>query len=190
MTNLPMARQEKILAWLQESPYLTIEDLAIRLNVSAMTIHRDLAALVEAGEVEKVHGGVTLARPKATPPTSPPSATCALCATPVNPRTHTVLQQDEGQCACCPHCGLLMLRQSTRASVLLTRDFLYGRMVNARTAFYVYQSEVSLCCEPSVLAFANQWDAERFQRGFAGQVFPFLTMLALLQETHQQHPNP
>jgi nitrous oxide reductase accessory protein NosL len=53
----------------------------------------------------------------------------------------------------------------------LASDFLYGRMVNARQAAFLFGSSVDLCCAPSVLCFSNDADAQRFQAGFGGQVY-------------------
>lgn len=173
MASLPTARQQSILNWLNEEQTLTIEELVTRLGVSAMTIHRDLDALAETGQVQKIHGGVTL--PRAKPSDSLAVQICELCNTLVSSRTAFVLQSEAGETfhACCPHCGLLLLHQLRAVSVALTKDFLYGRMVNVHQATFLLESGVILCCAPSVLVFANPADATRFQRGFGGQIMTF-----------------
>jgi hypothetical protein len=84
--------------------------------------------------------------------------------------------------ACCAHCGLLALPAlgAAVASVLVT-DYLYGRAVNARSATYVVNPALNLCCAPTTLAFQTQIDAERFQQGFGGQVLNLDDALAVLQ---------
>ena len=42
---------------------------------------------------------------------------------------------------------------------MLVTDFLYCRMISASEAIYLVDSEVSLCCCPGILAFANLQDA-------------------------------
>lgn len=50
-------RQDRIALLLAQSGYLSISDLAEHLNVSEMTVRRDLDALVEKGVAERAHGG-------------------------------------------------------------------------------------------------------------------------------------
>ncbi len=56
--NLPQRRRDKIVAWLAQTGTLSIEQLAQRLGVSTMTIHRDLDRLAAEGLARKVRGGV------------------------------------------------------------------------------------------------------------------------------------
>ncbi len=58
--------------------------------------------------------------------------------------------------------------------MVLVTDFLYCRITNASEATYLVGSEVSLCCGPGILAFADLEDAARFQRGFGGEVMDFM----------------
>lgn len=55
---LPAARQQKILGWLIQERHLSTADLQKRLNISPMTVWRDLKILAEGGLVQRVHGGV------------------------------------------------------------------------------------------------------------------------------------
>ena len=50
-------RRQSILKWIMEEEYLTLEDLAKRLNVSLMTVRRDLGRLQQQGFVKRVRGG-------------------------------------------------------------------------------------------------------------------------------------
>jgi len=58
---LARQRQERILEALRASGGVRVSDLTEQLQVSYMTIRRDLDALAEQGLVEKVHGGATVA---------------------------------------------------------------------------------------------------------------------------------
>ncbi len=63
-TRQPMLarqRQERILEALRASGGVRVSDLTEKLQVSYMTIRRDLDALAERGLVDKVHGGATIA---------------------------------------------------------------------------------------------------------------------------------
>lgn len=180
MSNIPKIRREQILNWLRESHTLTIDDLARRLDVSIMTIHRDLDAMVRASLVHKVHGGVTL--PETKPASYTELTACKCCNSPVSSRTMFVIQGNDGEQiqTCCPHCGLLHLGDQQHSA--LVKDFLYGRMVDARRAVYLVEPDVTLCCVPSVLCFATPDDAIRFQQGFNGTIMTFDQAWSYLKE--------
>lgn len=181
MVATPTERQEKILSWLQDAPMLRIEHLSEQLQVSTMTVHRDLDILVERGLVEKVHGGVRL-----PPPHLSAIDRCQMCAQPVKPRLHFSITSSNGQTmlACCAHCGLLLLNMTSDIASVLLKDFLYGRIINARQAQFLIGSRVAPCCEPGVLAFSSQEDAQDFQRAFGGIVMDFEQAYHHLIEIH------
>lgn len=183
MSTIPEQRRDQILIWLRADHLLRIDELAQRLDVSNMTIHRDLDTLMAAGLVEKVHGAVRL--PNAYKVTTD---VCHLCEMPVKPRLQFMITTQSGQTlrACCAHCGVLLLDIHTDVATVLLRDFLYGRMINAHQAHFVLRSRISVCCEPSVLAFATLEDAQDFERGFGGEVLSFAEIRHKLDESH--HP--
>lgn len=57
---MQMRRQAELLRMLEDAGVLSIASLAERLKVSAETVRRDLRALAEAGEVQRLHGGARL----------------------------------------------------------------------------------------------------------------------------------
>lgn len=181
---IPTDRQARIVAWLKEDNSLTNKALAERLNVSLMTVHRDLDKLTREGVVRKVHGGVVLA-PQALQ-TSNLEINCQLCGGRVRNRTAFTMTTKAGERAdaCCPHCGLLLLQQVEGISSALTVDFLYGRRVNVYRATFVIDSDVRVCCIPSVICFAAKEDALKFQNGFSGQVMDFTQVTQHLLDSH------
>jgi DNA-binding Lrp family transcriptional regulator len=183
-TKVPEARRSQILAWLEQEGSLSIRELESRLGVSHMTVHRDLDKLSELHIVKKSRGGVILA-PQNTP--NAKRRVCAMCAARVTDRSEfIILRSEESQVnACCPHCGMLLLSEKEKADSVLARDFLHGRMVNAYQAYYVVESDVRLCCVPSMLCFTSRSAAEKFQRGFGGQAMTFSKAVAYLTETHK-----
>lgn len=183
MPNLPSQRQEAILTWLQEKQTLTIDQLCRHFGVSNMTIHRDLDSLVQAGLVEKVHGGVMIAKPKPIAPTQ-----CQMCGMTISTRTQFVIHtlEDETFQACCPHCGL-MLMQGKAIKSALASDFIFCRMTNVLQATFVLESRIVLCCAPSVLCFASQEDAASFQVGFGGWLANYAETQAWLADQHHHH---
>lgn len=189
MAALPEQRRTQILAWLKDDQLLRIEELAARLAVSHMTVHRDLDALVEMGLIEKVHGAARLPDPYKVV-----NEVCHLCQMPVKPRLQFILTTREGHHlrACCAHCGIMLLSLHTDPQAIamaLLRDFLYGKIINVRQAYFVVESSVSLCCEPTVIAFASKADGTAFQRGFGGQLLDFENALHSLTTAHRCHPD-
>lgn len=183
MSQLPTERQRNILLWLNDQKTLSIDDLASRLNVSVMTVHRDLNGMALAGQVAKVHGGVTLVQPETVMAHASPA--CTLCGMHTSERTSFIIQKGREQLyACCAHCGLLLLSEMELVSSALARDFIYGRMVNALKAVYLLESDIRLCCEPGALVFASTEDAQRVQQGFNGRVASFMEAQQFLCSQH------
>lgn len=177
-------RLEKIIAWLEQDGSLRVDQLANRLGVSVMTIHRDLDKLSEMGFIRKVHGGaIRLHEQPNTPPT-----VCALCHIPLAYRITMTIQVESGHTveACCPHCGLLLLGRYPSLQSVLVRDFLFGRVLHADLATYLLESELTICCAPSVITFATQKDAQRFQKGWGGHIVSFDEALRHLREQHRK----
>ena len=185
MSNaMPAKRRETILLWLRESKSLTVKQLAERLAVSTMTIHRDLDRLAREGAVKKVHGGAVLVAPREA--VAIPDLLCAMCRNTVSPRAAFTISPPNGEetTACCPHCGLMLLHHMEAGATALTPDFLYGRITNVFQAFFVMGSAVQLCCVPGVLCFSSEGDAAGFQRGFGGESLNFTDTMKRLMELH------
>lgn len=161
-------RQQQLLDWLRSRRLVSIQEIQERFSVSAPTAYRDVRALVEAGLALKTSEGVKIPAP---PGRLRPEGQCFFCGGMLQERTIFLIQFSDGnqRSACCPHCGLLALGQPDVVSAM-AGDYLYGRMVNARQAAYVVGSQISLCCEPSVLCFTSDEDARSFQQGFGGKV--------------------
>ncbi|GAA4651327.1 DeoR/GlpR family DNA-binding transcription regulator [Kistimonas scapharcae] len=57
---LAIERRERILSYLRQHEYANVETLAGILDVSSMTIRRDLTKLEEQGMIRRTHGGATI----------------------------------------------------------------------------------------------------------------------------------
>ena len=161
-------RQQQLHDWLQIQGSASIAEIEKHFAISSATAYRDARTLVDAGLALKTKRGVKLAQPVEF---SHLGTKCAFCGGAINERASFVIQMQDGsqRNACCPHCGLMALDQPGVASAIAC-DFLYGRMINARQAAFLLESTVNLCCEPSVLCFASQEEAQNFQKGFGGTI--------------------
>ena len=61
---LPLQRQNMIVEFLTSNDIASFHDLAEMLNVSTMTVRRDVIELYQQGKVKTVYGGVQLGRIK------------------------------------------------------------------------------------------------------------------------------
>ncbi|MFN8410922.1 MAG: DeoR family transcriptional regulator [Anaerolineales bacterium] len=176
MTYLSIDREKKILELLQKQGSASIQELVDAFGVSNMTIHRDLNKMVEAGHIQKKHGGVTLAGKTIVAG----EGQCDMCNKAIQSRTSFIVRFENGdqKRACCAHCGLMLQSQSKNAWQSLTADYLYGHMISAKQAIYVLGSDLNICCVPSILSFGTPQEAEKFQKGFGGT-------LANMEETTQ-----
>ena len=69
----------------------------------------------------------------------------------------------------------------------LTADFLTGKLHSAQHSFFVMGSVASPCCRPSMLTFAEESMAQRFQTGFGGKVGSFNDALQYLKDDMTLH---
>lgn len=169
MPSHSLDREKRILEYLHNNKKASIQDLAEAFNVSVMTIHRDLGKLEIAGHVQKKHGGVILLDTSMGGSSQHP---CDMCQKPVSERTMflVTLENGEQRRACCAHCGLMLQSRTPQVWQSLTPDFLHGHMVSAGQAVFLIESDLNICCVPSILTFGSWQDAEKFQKGFGGQL--------------------
>src|SRR5699024_8512630 len=59
----PIHRKQTIMDYLNNFNKVDIEELALQLNVSSMTVRRDLKVLEKEGKLIRVHGGAVLPQP-------------------------------------------------------------------------------------------------------------------------------
>src|SRR5690625_4634609 len=104
---LPIERLTRIKELVTEKGNIKITELSEYLNVSEMTIHRDVKKLVDEGFVIKTFGGISLA--KQLSPTHFTDDTCTCCQRAINERFlyQIMLTNNHIERTCCAHCGLL-----------------------------------------------------------------------------------
>ena len=169
---LPIERQKQLLAWLKEEETLSITEISKRLNVSEMTVYRDIKPLLEENKINKTSGGVSLASTF-----NVASNACTYCLKELNNRhPMQIITNDQNvEQLCCPHCGLLRYKDIEKnVSQIICRDFLQNTTISAKLAYFILDTDFNLnCCQPQVLTFDSLKYAEQFQKGFGGTVLRF-----------------
>jgi DNA-binding transcriptional ArsR family regulator len=169
---LPIERQKLILEWLSEEGTLSIIEISKRLNVSEMTIYRDIKPLLEREKIKKTSGGITLVELEHFS-----SNTCRYCLKELNNRhpVQIITNDLKVEQLCCPHCGLLRYKDIEKyVSQIICRDFLQNTTISAKLAYFLMDCDFNLnCCQPQVLTFESLKYAEQFQKGFGGNVYTF-----------------
>lgn len=177
---LPIERQNRIKDLILKRSNMKISELSKELNVSEMTIHRDLKPLIEAGVIVKTFGGIALisSEEKTT------EDTCVYCSSGVDKRQayRLILANNNIEVACCAHCGLLRQRQLGNDVIqAICHDFLKQTTISAPLAWYVMDTSIHMgCCQPQVLAFQWKEHANKFIKGFGGHVYPFQEAMEVL----------
>ena len=163
----PTPRQKAIVRLVSEKENVSIGDIRKSLGISQATAYREIQSLTQMGLAAKIPGGIGRLETS--------SRHCFQCGTETNSRVPFVIEQEDGKqlVACCAHCGLMALTRLADVRSAMTTDFFYGTMINACRAWYVVNSNIVLCCKPSVLSFSNQDDALLFVKGFKGEVANF-----------------
>jgi len=109
---------------------------------------------------------------------------CIVCGMDVSKYPHTkyVVTTKEGEefSTCGVQCGLtLHLRLKEKFKSATATDLLSNRSVDAQKAFFIYKSTVITDMAPGFIAFATKTNAEKFQKGFGGQVVSYQEALEI-----------
>jgi DeoR family transcriptional regulator, copper-sensing transcriptional repressor len=169
---LPLERKQQILTWLEEEETLRISEISKRLDVSVMTVYRDLKPLIEEQKVLKTSNGVTY-----TPENTVVSKNCSYCNKPSNTRfsVQLIKLNNRVEHTCCAHCALLRYQDiEQKVSQIICYDFLKETTISAKIATFLFNSDLQLNhCQPQVLIFESLKQAKQFQLGFGGDVYQF-----------------
>jgi len=169
---LPIERQSQILVWLNSEETLSISEISKRLNVSEMTVYRDINPLLKERKISKTSGGICLAKPQVVT-----SSSCSYCFKESLSRhpMQIITYDSRIEQLCCPHCGLLRYKViKDQVSQIICRDFLHDTTISAKMAYFLLDADFNVnCCQPQVLAFGSPKEAKQFQMGFGGNVLTF-----------------
>lgn len=182
---LPVERLARIKEIVLEQENVKIAQLSEELDVSEMTIHRDVKQLVDDGFVVKTFGGISLAQTAtATPAVN--NQTCTLCHRSINERFayQLLLTNNRTERTCCSHCGLArQLQLGDQVVQAITYDFFTGTTMGASIAYFVFDPSVQItCCQPQVLAFDSEDNANKFVKGFGGKAYQLQDALKVIRK--------
>ncbi len=178
---LPIERIKRIKELVQKRQVIKISELSNLLNVSEMTIHRDIKPLIDDGIILKTFGGIRLIENEAN---LQDDNLCVVCNRPIHSKLsyRMILPNNQIEIACCGHCGL-MREQQLGDGILqsICQDFLKQTTLSAKLAWFVFDTSIDIgCCQPQVLTFEKKEDSEKFIKGFGGITIPFDQALDLI----------
>jgi len=107
---------------------------------------------------------------------------CVMCGMDLSKYTHVRYQvkdkQGKAYTTCGVQCGLLLQLnlKDTFASATAT-DLFSHRTIDADKAWYVYHSSIITDMGPGFIAFGDKTIAEKFIRGFGGELLDFQSAL-------------
>ena len=112
------------------------------------------------------------------------SERCIVCGMDVSKYPHTRFRvettDDKTLPTCGVQCGLtLHLQFEGRWKKAMAADLLSNRSFDATGGFYVYKSTVITDMAPGFIAFKRKEDAEKFAKGFGGQVVTYQEALEI-----------
>ncbi|MFD2628596.1 DeoR family transcriptional regulator [Oceanobacillus kapialis] len=172
---LPLERKKRIRALIEEERHMKISELSKRFGVSEMTIHRDIKPLLEQGVITKTFGGI--AWNQETYEAKAQSQGCVYCGRNYTERLayRLILSNHNMETACCAHCGLMRhIQLDEEVMQAICPDFLRHTTVSAPLAWFVMDTSVHMgCCHPQVLTFEWREHADKFVKGFGGNVYSF-----------------
>ena len=109
---------------------------------------------------------------------------CIVCGMDVSkyPHTRYVIKTTDGKkyVTCGVQCGLtLHLRFKNKWKSATASDILSNRPFDVKKGFYVYKSSVITDMAPGFIAFKRKVNAEKFAKGFGGQVVTYEEALGI-----------
>ena len=180
---LPIERLNTIKELIAAKQNIKISELSEALEVSEMTIHRDLKPLVDEGSVIKTFGGVSLVQSEKK---QHDINSCVVCSREIHSKLgyRIILPNNQVEMACCGHCGLMRQRQLGNEVVQsICQDFFKQTTLSAKLAWFVLDTSINMgCCQPQVLTFENKVHADKFIRGFGGIVASFDEAMDLIHK--------
>jgi len=112
---------------------------------------------------------------------------CSMCGMNLGEYLHVrfAIATDDGKetAYCGAQCGLVtsILMGSDKVKSMWATDFITGKPVNAKDAWYVFKSSVITDMSPGLVAFKEKEHAEKFRKGFGGDLLDYENAIATLR---------
>jgi hypothetical protein len=100
---------------------------------------------------------------------------CKMCGKAASGKTVCTIPVSVNETAktCCAHCGILILKRMGSHKNGSAICYTTGQRIELKKAFFVENSDVKICCSPSVLAFYSREEAEKFVETHHGEIKRF-----------------
>lgn len=178
---LPIERQQQILTWIEKEEILRVSEISKRLDVSEMTVYRDLKPLIDQQKVIKTSNGITC-----TPQPYVSSHICSYCSKNSNTKlsVQIIKLNQRVEQTCCAHCGLLRYQAiEEEVSQIICYDFLKETTISAKMATFLLNADLNLnYCQPQVITFDSVKQAKQFQLGFGGNIYNFEEVIKVIMD--------
>ncbi|RZD15453.1 MAG: hypothetical protein EVJ47_04050 [Candidatus Acidulodesulfobacterium ferriphilum] len=175
-----LTQKERVLELVKSGKSDNVADISSVLNISKMSVYRYIRALIDEGKISKTFNKLYPYAAQTQADKSPAIRKCVICLKHItDERLAVAVNQKNGQVHefCCAHCAVLgvlhIIGDLNAVNSIMGRDFLYGNPLDLRNAFLLFKTDVIPCCSPPILVFARQDDAERFKKGFGGEIVSF-----------------
>jgi|GEM_PF-5047299 len=188
-----LSQKERVLELVKSGKSDNVAGISGILNISKMSVYRYVRALIQEKKISKTFNklypysdarsgleNVTAGKNSAAADVPPSVSKCGICSKQITDERLrvTVNYKDGGkQDFCCAHCAVMAavhtISDLNSVSSIMGRDFIYGNPLDLRNAFLLLKTEVIPCCSPPILVFARPDDAEKFKKGFGGEIRSF-----------------
>ncbi len=181
-----ISQKERIQQLIKTGKSDTVAGISELLGISKMSVYRYVRALINEGKISKTFNKL-FPYPAGSPSAEKGAAVsvlpvkCGICSKQITDERLkvTVNYKEAGKKEefCCAHCAVMAavhtIADLNSLSSIMGRDFIYGNPLDLRNAFLLLKTEVIPCCSPPILVFAKKNDAEKFKKGFGGEIRSF-----------------
>ncbi|MCL4498080.1 MAG: helix-turn-helix domain-containing protein [Deltaproteobacteria bacterium] len=178
-----LSRKERVLQLVKSGKCDTVTEISRELSLSKMSVYRYVRTLMGEGKISKTFNKLypyAAGLSAAGKDSSALSVKCGICSKQItDERLKVVATYKDGgkQDFCCAHCAVMAavhtISDLNSVSSIMGRDFIYGNPLDLRNAFLLFKTGVIPCCSPPILVFARKDDAEKFKKGFGGEIRSF-----------------
>ncbi|MHB8232677.1 MAG: hypothetical protein ACYDDB_07240 [bacterium] len=186
-----LSQKERVLELVKSGKSDNVAGISGILNISKMSVYRYIRTLEQEKKISRTFNklfpysdarsasksGTTEGSSAAT---AASAGKCGICSKQItDERLKVAVNYKNGgkHDFCCAHCAVIAavhtISDLNSVSSIMGRDFIYGNPLDLRSAFLLLKTEAIPCCSPPILVFARKEDAEKFKKGFGGDIRPF-----------------